>query len=63
MKQGFYQYYKLTIICFIKKKRMIELNEMDDILNLLFSNSSSFLLPINLYKQDTELQNSIVKIN
>lgn len=36
MKQGFYQYYKLTIICFIKKKRMIELNEMDDILRLAF---------------------------
>lgn len=62
MKQGFYQYYKLTVI-WLLKKRMIELNEMDDILSLLFSNSSSFLLSINLYKQDTELQNSIVKIN
>lgn len=35
MKQGFYLYYKLTVI-WLEKKRMIELNEMDDILRLAF---------------------------
>lgn len=30
-------------------------------LSLHCSNSSSFLLPINLYKQDTELHNSYSK--